>query len=177
VSTQFPHGMRIRVIEAVPVASIMIGGRPVAITGDGTLLHDGAKTGPLPVIPLRVPPGGSRLSDPSALADVALLAAAPYQLLATISQATSTSAHGLTVQLRRGPSIYFGDDQRLNAKWASAVEVLADPHSAGALYFDVSDPERPAAGAGAATTSSPSTATNGTSTAAATVASTPSSGG
>jgi cell division protein FtsQ len=167
VTTQFPHGMRIRVIEQIPVAQITIGGLPVAVAGDGTLLDDGAKTGPLPAIALRVPPGGSRLSDPVALGEVALLAAAPYQLLAKISQATSTSAHGLVVQLRGGPSIYFGDAQRLDAKWTAAVAVLADPLAAGALYIDVTDPQRPAAGAGAATpsgTTSPAAATSPSST-------------
>ena len=102
VTTHFPHGMRIRVIERVAVAEIMIGGLPVAVAGDGTLLHGGAKTGPLPAIALRVPPGGPRLTDPVALREAALLASAPYQLLARISQATSSSAHGLVVQLRGG---------------------------------------------------------------------------
>jgi hypothetical protein len=103
---------------------------------------------PLPAIPLSVPPVGRRLSEGRAADAVALLAAAPYQLLAKIEQATIVAGHGLVAQLRNGPSLYFGDPTRLAAKWAAATEVLADAGSAGATYIDVTDPERPAAGAG-----------------------------
>ncbi len=40
VSTQFPHGMRIEVIEQVPVAMVDVGGRSTPVAGDGTLLTD-----------------------------------------------------------------------------------------------------------------------------------------
>ena len=154
VSTQFPHGMRIQVIEQLPVAAIDAGGRRVAVAGDGTLLHDVSATSSLPLIPLSVPPGGPRLSEPSAAGAVALLAAAPYQLLSRIAQVTTESGHGLVAQVRNGPSIYFGDASRPRAKWASATAVLADSSSNGAAYIDVTDPGRPAAGAGTAAASS-----------------------
>jgi len=101
-------------------------------------------------------PGGSRITDPAALSELALLADAPQPLLRKVGQASLNAAHGLVVQLRDGPSIYFGARTRLVAKWIAATEVLADSHSAGASYIDVTDPERPAAGAGpgAAATSS-----------------------
>jgi len=159
VSTQFPHGIRIRVIEEVPVAEVMIGGRGVPVAGDGTLLHDGARTGPLPLITLREPPGGGRLADGTALQEVALLDAAPEELLSRLALAGSVPGHGLAVQLRNGPSIYFGDAGRLSAKWSAAAAVLADSHAAGAAYIDVSDPQRPAAGAGTATSTATGTAT------------------
>ncbi len=155
VSTQFPHGMRIRVIEQNPVGAVTVGGHTTAVAADGTLLHDVVAAKALPAIPLRVPPGGARLTDPSALGAVAVLAAAPYQMLAHVSQVTTSSAHGEVAQLRDGPAIYFGDTSRLRAKWASVTEVLADPGSAGAAYIDVSDPARPAAGA--STAANPST--------------------
>jgi cell division protein FtsQ len=159
VSTQFPHGMRIHVIEQDPVAGVVVGGRTIAVAGDGTLLHDVTASGSLPAIPLRVPPGGSRLTDRDALRAVALLAAAPGQLLPRISQVTTAAAHGLVAQLRNGPSLYFGDDSHLAAKWAAVGAVLADAGSAGAAYVDVTDPERPAAGAGSSAVSASSTAT------------------
>jgi len=146
VSTQFPHGLRIRVIEQIPVAVVVVGGRQIPVAGDGTLLHDVVAPGTLPAIPVSVPPGGPRLSEPDALHAVQLLAAAPYQLLQHIDQVAMVSAHGLVVSLRSGPSIYFGDDSRLSAKWVAAVAVLADAGSAGAAYIDVTDPGRPAAG-------------------------------
>jgi hypothetical protein len=70
---------------------------------------------------------------------------------------TPTTEHGPVVQLRNGPSIYFGDSTRLDAKWAAAAQVLADSRSAGAAYIDVTDPERPAAGAGGSAAAGSST--------------------
>jgi cell division protein FtsQ len=160
VDTQFPRGLRIRVIEQIPVAAVVVGGHTIAVAGDGTLLHDVTAVQTLAVIPLRVPPGGSRLTDPAALGSVGLLAAAPWQLLARVTQVTSMPQHGLVAQLRNGPSIYFGDSGRLNAKWIAASAVLADAGSGGAEYIDVSDPERPAAGA--TSTSSGAGASTGT---------------
>jgi cell division protein FtsQ len=163
VSTEFPHGMRIRVIEEIPVGVIVAGGRTIAVAGDGTVLHDVIPSASLPAIPLRVLPGGSRLSAPDALHAVDVLAAAPSQLLSRISQVTTVASYGLVAQLRSGPSIYFGDATRLAAKWTAAAAVLADSGSAGAAYIDVTDPQRPApgvystpaAGAGSSGASSP----------------------
>jgi cell division protein FtsQ len=149
VSTQFPHGMRIRVIERLPVAVVSVGGRRIAVASDGTLLHDLAGASTLPVVPLTVPPGGPRLINP-ALQAINLLAAAPAQLLPRIGQVTTVQGHGLVAQIRGGPSVYFGLAADARAKWIAVTEVLADPGSAGATYIDVTDPVRPAAGAGAA---------------------------
>jgi len=146
VSTQLPHGLRIRVIEQIPVAVVSVAGRPLPVAGDGTLLHDVAPAGTLPSIPLSVPPGGARLSDPTALHAVQLLAGAPYQFLGHISQVSSSGTHGLVAALRNGPSIYFGNAGQLDEKWTAAVAVLGDGGSAGASYIDVSDPARPVAG-------------------------------
>jgi cell division protein FtsQ len=147
VSTHFPHGVSIRVIEQNPVGAVVVDGRTIAVAGDGTLLPTVSATG-LPSIPLRIPPGGSRVSDPTARGAVAILAAAPSRLLESISQVTTVSGHGLVVQVRNGPSVYFGDGTQPGAKWQAATAVLADPGSAGAVYIDVTDPERPAAGVG-----------------------------
>jgi cell division protein FtsQ len=159
VSTQFPHGMRIQVIEQIPVAAVSVDGRSIAVAADGTLLHDVVASSQLPVIPLRVPPGGSRLTDPAARGAVAVLAAAPYPLLSHLVQVTSDGAHGLVAQVRNGPSIYFGDAHELAAKWAAAIGVLAQAGSAGASYIDVTDPGRPAAGPGSTSSSSSSAST------------------
>ena len=145
VSTQFPHGMRIHVIEDLPVGVIVAGGESIAASSDGTLLRD-APTASLPQIPLQSFPGGSRLTDASALGALALLAVAPDRLLSRISQVTTIPPHGLVVALRSGPSLYFGDAGDLGAKWTAATEVLAAPTSAGAAYIDVTDPARPVAG-------------------------------
>jgi hypothetical protein len=93
-------------------------------------------------------PAGTRLTTGPAAAAVKLLAAAPAELLPKVSQVTTVAPHGLVAQIRGGPSIYFGDAAQLSQKWIAASEVLGDPGSAGAAYIDVTDPERPAAGAG-----------------------------
>ncbi len=160
VRTQFPHGMRIRVVEQVPVAVVDAGGRQTAVSGDGTLLHDVAPVSSLPTISLTIPPGGTRLTG-YALTEARLLAAAPWQLLPKVGSVSDGAAHGLVAQLRQGPSIYFGDATQLGAKWTAAAEVLAASGSAGAEYVDVTVPDRPAAGAvavaaGASTTTAPS---------------------
>jgi cell division protein FtsQ len=154
VRTDFPNGIRIRVVEQSPVGDVVVDGRRIAVAGDGTLLHDVTASATLPVIPLRVAPGGSRLSEPGARNAVAVLAAAPYQLLSRISQVTTVAAHGLVAQIRNGPSVYFGDADRLQDKWKAVTAVLADAGSAGAIYIDVTDPGRPAAGAGSTSASS-----------------------
>ncbi|HEY4826737.1 MAG TPA: FtsQ-type POTRA domain-containing protein [Solirubrobacteraceae bacterium] len=170
VSTQFPHGMRIHVLEQLPLAALVAGREAVAASGDGTLLRD-VPTGSLPTIAVSSLPGGSQVTDGAALNALALLASAPSRMSSRIGQVSTSSAHGLVVQLRSGPSVYFGDDTDLDAKWASATDVLADPSSAGASYIDVSDPARPAAGAGEqaivaaglSTTGSSATGTGGSS--------------
>jgi cell division protein FtsQ len=183
VSTQFPHGMRIHVIEDLPVGAIVAGGKTIAASADGTLLHD-VPTASLPTVPLRSLPGGSTVTDPTALDALAVLAATPHRLEARISQVAMSPPHGLVVQLRSGPAIYFGSPGALDAKWAAATEVLAAPGSAGAAYIDVSDPARPAAGvssqelsaAGLATSGSQASSAGGSQSPAGTQASTSSPG-
>lgn len=148
VSTDFPHGIAIHVIELVPVGAVRLAGREVAVTGDGTLLPKVAVNGSLPLIALDEPPIGERLIQQSALSAARLLAAAPHQLLARLDEVTTVAGHGLVAQIRNGPSVYFGDSSQARAKWLALVAVLANPSSAGALYIDVTDPVRPAAGAG-----------------------------
>jgi cell division protein FtsQ len=161
VSTQFPHGLRIRVLEQLPVAALVAGGHGVAVTGDGTLLHDVA-TRSLPAIGVRLLPGGSQVTDGTTLAALALLSDTPSRMIARIAQVTDGPPHGLVAQLRSGPSIYFGDGSDLDAKWVAATSVLADPTSAGASYIDVTDPSRPAAGASPQAVAAAGLATSGT---------------
>ena len=165
VSTQFPHGMRIRVIEGLPVGALVAGGHAIAVSGDGTVLHD-IPTGSLPSVPVALLPGGSQITDRNALDALALLADAPPRLTGRIEQVTTVAPHGLVVQLRSGPALYFGDDTDLDAKWSAATEVLADSSSAGATYIDVTDPSRPAAGASPAAAVAAGLATGSTSGAA-----------
>jgi cell division protein FtsQ len=177
VSTVFPHGLRIQVVEQVPVAAVVTAGRAIAVAGDGTLLHDVEPSPSLATVPLQLSPGGSRLTDHDALAAVQLMAAAPDPLQGRVSRVSTVAPHGLVAQLRNGPSLYFGDPTGLAAKWTAAATVLADASSAGAVYIDVSDPARPAAGgvagaaSGTSTTDTTGAGASGTSGAAGTTSS------
>ncbi|MGO9903801.1 MAG: cell division protein FtsQ/DivIB [Solirubrobacteraceae bacterium] len=145
-STQFPHGILIHVAERVAVAEIVVAGKAIAVARDGTLLGDAVPYGTLPAIPLKRAPAGNALTAPGALAAAAVLGGAPHELLAEIRNATRTAAQGVVVDLRNGLSVYFGAPSEIAAKWQAAIAVLGSPASAGAVYVDVSDPRRPAAG-------------------------------
>lgn len=177
VSTDFPHRMRIRVVEQVPVAILDVGGQQTPVSGDGTLLHGVTPGTTLPVITTAVGPGGTHVTG-ATRDEVRVLAAAPYSVLDRISSASTDALYGVVTQLRNGPKIYFGDASQLGAKWRSALEVLADSHAAGAAYIDVTVPAHPAAGessgpAAAASSSGGATASTSTETTPSSVGSAP----
>ncbi len=146
VSTDFPHTMRIHVVTNVAVGAVVLDGRRIAVTSDGTLLRDVTAPASLPEVPLRSPPAGARLAEPAAVAAVSALGAAPGALRSRVEGIVTTPEHGLSIQLAHGPVLWFGAGERLAAKWAAAAAVLADPDAAGASSIDVSAPERPAVG-------------------------------
>ena len=167
VSTSFPHGLRIDVVEQLPVAALSVGGVHTAVAADGVVLGPDLLTSvrvPLPAIALAAdsraladlrsgahsPEGWvGHVENATARAELSVLGAAPRVLLGWVSK-VFIGPEGLTVAMRNGVSIYFGDATRPHAKWLSAARVLADPNSAGATYVDVRAPERPAAGTTAA---------------------------
>ncbi len=150
VTSHGAHGVVIHVVEEVPVAVLTAGARSVVVDAAGQVVPRGAAHTALPVVPVRSIPTAGAIGGGSGAA-VRVLAAAPYPLLARIANATSSSQHGVIVQLRAGPQIYFGPALELGRKWLAAIAVLQNSGSAGASYIDVTDPERPAAGAGVST--------------------------
>lgn len=153
VKTKFPHGMTITVNERHPVAALVGPGGAVAVAADGVLLT-GIPTGGVPIITVSKLVRGTRVADPTIASEVDLMALAPRQLRSEVTQVT-TGPEGLVAQLRAGPQLRFGDDQRLAAKWVAANRVLKDPQAAGAGYIDLSIPERPASGMLTTTDSAP----------------------
>lgn len=148
VTSEGAHGLTIHVAERVPVALIQRGGQTQVVDADGRLLPAATTHGALPTVPLRSAPIGQTITAPGARDAIDVLAAAPYALLAHVTAATSSHAHGVIVQLRNGPQLYFGPTVELAQKWAAAVAVLQSTDSVGASYIDLTDPQRPAAGAG-----------------------------
>lgn len=162
VSTSFPHGLRIDVVEQPPVAVLTVDGVRTAVAADGVVLEPtrpdllSGSSVQLPAItlgdssaPADLRSVEGRVEGAGVRAELSVLGAAPRVLLGWVAR-IYTGSEGLTVVMRNGLSIYFGDAARPHAKWLSAARVLADPSSAGATYVDVRAPERPAAGTTAA---------------------------
>ena len=149
-TAHFPHGMTIRVIQERPVALLQTRGSHVLLAADGSVLH-GIRAGvPLPG---SAPNSGTdahahRSGGPHPAACGGGRAAGPG---AAHREHWAGKTRGIVVRLRNAPAI-FGDATRVDAKWAAAAGVLADPASKGASYVDVRLPERPVAG-GLATSS------------------------
>lgn len=149
VSTHFPHAVTIEVIEQVPVAAVMVGKRQVPVAADGTVLRDVPARGALPVLRIKDPPGGASVTDGAVLALLGVLRSAPPALGVRVADVKRDYWHGIVLDLRQGPALYFGPATDVRAKWRAVVAVLDTPQSAGAAYIDVTDPWRPAAGAAA----------------------------
>jgi cell division protein FtsQ len=142
----FPHGLRIEVIEQLPVAALTVAGQRTAVAADGVVLGPALLSGSLPAVSgYHEPVAGRRVSGTNLLAALTVLGAAPAPLARLVAH-VYTGPEGLTVAMRNGLLAYFGDASRPHAKWLSLARVLADPSSAGASYVDVRVPSRPAAG-------------------------------
>ncbi|HEY8865744.1 MAG TPA: FtsQ-type POTRA domain-containing protein [Solirubrobacteraceae bacterium] len=146
VTTQFPHGLYIRVIQYHPVAAVTIDNARVPVAADGTVLNGELASGSLTTVDATGGSAGGRLTDPRALHAVALLGAAPAPLRALIDAVVPDSEGGLQARLQAGPTIEFGAATQLRAKWDAAARVLNDARSHGASYLDVRVPARPVAG-------------------------------
>jgi cell division protein FtsQ len=146
ISTDFPHGLSIRVIEHHPAALVEVGDDQVPVAGDGTILRGMPVEGRLPLIDTEVRTRGQRLSSPAGLHAARVAGAAPAPLRSRIEAITARKEDGIVIQLHEGPELIFGDGRRAEAKWIAAARVLADPEAEGATYIDVRLPGRPAAG-------------------------------
>jgi cell division protein FtsQ len=153
-STSFPHSISISVTERPPVAALLTAGQRTAVAADGTVLGPALLSSSLPTVSGSFePPPGARLREPGPLAAAAVLGAAPAPLARFVARAFE-GPEGLTVAMRNGLLVYFGDATRAHAKWVSLARVLTSPSAAGAWYVDVRLPERPAAGLSSAASSS-----------------------
>jgi cell division protein FtsQ len=138
-----PHGLRVRVVQHTPVATVVTPQGSVPVAADGTVLV-GATAPGTAELKLKLPPVGDRITDPRTLTTIGLLAQAPAPLRAKVTTAFR-GPRGLTVHLANGPAVHFGSGSRLAAKWASLTAVLASSEAKGATSIDVRVPEHPAA--------------------------------
>jgi cell division protein FtsQ len=144
VRADFPHDLRIEVIEHEPVATVRTGGSSVPATGGGLLL-DGVRAAGLPAVTTKAPLDGRHVSDERTLAALGVAAAAPAELRAR-TERLFYGAGGMRLDLRNGPDLIFGSAGDARAKWLAAARVLADESAVGATYLDLRVPKVVAAG-------------------------------
>ena len=145
LDADFPHALRIEVIEHEPVAALVVGDRTIAATGSGLLLRGVVAPEELPVIRIDSAPAGERVDNRNTLTALAIAGAAPRELSERIERFW-TGPKGMTVALVEGPDLIFGSAADSRRKWLAVARVLADPGAAGATYLDVRAAERVAAG-------------------------------
>jgi cell division protein FtsQ len=143
---RFPHALEVHVVEQLPVAALLVEGSRTAVAADGVVLGSALLSNALPVVAGSSEPAvGRAVSGPDVRAALTVLGAAPGPLAKLVERAFE-GLKGLTVAMRNGLLVYFGNDTRPHAKWLSLARVLADSSSSGASYVDVRLPGRPAAG-------------------------------
>jgi cell division septal protein FtsQ len=146
VHSDFPHGLKIEIVQNRPVALLVARGRQVAVAPDGTVL-DGVKvSGGLPTIDVASLPASARMTHGPARDRVAVAAATPARLLWRVETISVQHGRGAVAELKDGPVVIFGRAVELERKWAAAAAVLAQRSSQGATYIDVRMPDRPVAG-------------------------------
>lgn len=145
IRTDFPHTMRIEVIEHEPVAALEVGDSTIAATGSGLLLRGVTADEDLPVIRMDAAPTSDRVKNGNTRTALAISAAAPEELRRRIDRLW-TGPKGMMLALVDGPDLIFGDASDAARKWLAATRVLADRSAAGATYLDIRIPERVAAG-------------------------------
>ncbi|HET6548449.1 MAG TPA: hypothetical protein VFG79_08340 [Solirubrobacter sp.] len=142
----FPHTLKIRVIERKPVAALaQAGTRRVPVTGSGLLMNGVTADRDLPSLVLEKPPAGTHITDREILHALTVAGAAPAPLLSRSNQ-LDVDDRGVVVVMDDGPDLVFGSDRDARAKWSAAARVLAESSSAGATYLDLRIPGRVAAG-------------------------------
>ena len=144
IRPDFPHDLRIEVIEHAPVAAVESGGSRVPATGSGLVLT-GVRADDLPTIVNKAPLADGRVQDKHALAALAVAAAAPAELRAR-AEKLWWGDDGVALDLRDGPELIFGGGDAARTKWTAAARVLGEQSAAGATYLDLRVPKLVAAG-------------------------------
>jgi cell division septal protein FtsQ len=145
VSTSFPHGLRITVVEQPPVAVLNVSGARTAVAADGAVLGPALVSSHLPSVSgAYEPPPGGVVHAGSLVGELTVLGATPRALVPFVARAFM-GPRGLTVAMRDGLEVLFGDSSRPHAKWLALCVVLSDSSSAHASAVDVRSPERAAA--------------------------------
>src|SRR5688572_25964831 len=101
VRAEFPHDLRVEVIEHEPVATVETGGSSLPATGGGLVL-DGVRASDLPTVATKAPLDGRHVGDARPPAALRVAAAAPDEPPAPAERRVY-AAVGVTPALRDGP--------------------------------------------------------------------------
>ena len=147
VSSDFPHGLRVHVIEHHPAALVASGRSRVPVAADGSVLHGlPVKAGSLPLVTVPGALPADQVRHEATLDLLRVAGGAPAVLRSRLRAVKRERERGIVVPLEQGPELVFGEATRVREKWAAALRVLAEDASQGASYVDVRLPDRPAAG-------------------------------
>ena len=146
VSRTLPGTVSISIKERSPVAIVEAGKALLLVSGDGVILGEARLKARLPVIALagvRVSMGGRVSGSPALLAVARSL---PVGVRSKVARITQAGPGALTLVLRNGAHVLFGDASEAEAKgqalssllsWTSQRRIRAD-------YIDVRAPAAPA---------------------------------
>jgi cell division protein FtsQ len=146
ISTDFPNGLRIHVLEHHPAAIVASGRSRVPVAADGSVLRGLPVRGSLPLVEASGALAADRVEQGRTLGLVRVAGGAPGELVPRVQELVHDEERGIVAVLEDGPELVFGDPTRVRDKWIAATRVLADDASQGASYVDVRLSERPAAG-------------------------------
>lgn len=133
VTRSWPHGLRIRVVERVPVVGVQGAGGITLLDGQGVQI---AVVPALPagVLRLQVPSPGR--SDPATEAALGVLHGLPKALRAQVGTIRATTPEQVTLVLHGGRQVLWGGDTDGAVKAAALTDLLRMPGT----VFDVSAP-------------------------------------
>jgi cell division protein FtsQ len=144
----FPHTLRVRVIERRPVAAVATDNEPTRrtpVTGGGIVLKGVSADRDLPSVFVNAQPAGERITDKKVLNALKVAAEAPEPLLYKTDE-LAIDDRGVIAAIHNGPELVFGTGEHASQKWAAAARVLAEISAQGATYLDLRIPGRVAAG-------------------------------
>jgi cell division protein FtsQ len=147
IATDFPHTLRIHVVERRAVAALAPGAgeQRIPVTRDGVVMTGVTAERDLPSLAIDDALLSTKLTDRRALRALTIAGAAPQELLQRTAK-LAVNRKGVVASLKNGPELVFGSADDARAKWLAAARVLAESSAAGATYLDLRIPGRVAAG-------------------------------
>jgi cell division protein FtsQ len=147
VDPDFPHGLQVKVIERPPALIASDGESDVPVAADGELLPgvDAPTRDELPALQVGKLPSKGALTGVD-LQEALIAGAAPAPLAPLVEDIAYGDEDGVTLTMKGGIELRFGDAHKADGKWAAAAAILADPRLDTLTYVDVRVPKRPSVG-------------------------------